>query len=120
MMPSTRLKKIVGVIIGSVTWRRRAQLPAPSTLAASYSSSDTPCSPARKMTIRVPPTLAQSAREISAGIVQEGSWNQRGRTMPVARKTRRLTGPQSAWSSQNHRTVEATIGTSDGMKKKVR
>src|SRR5437660_1475934 len=60
MIPSTRLKKIVGVSIGSVMWRKRAQLPAPSTLAASYSSSETPCSPARKMTMRVPPTLAQS------------------------------------------------------------
>ena len=60
MMPSTRLKKIVGETSGSVTCRKRAQAPAPSISAASYISCGTPCSPARKISIVLPPQAFQS------------------------------------------------------------
>ena len=44
---STNRKKVVGLISGSVTLRKRCQALAPSVLAASYSSCGTPCSAAR-------------------------------------------------------------------------
>ena len=47
MVWRTNRKKVVGLISGIVTWRKRCQPLAPSTSAASYSSCGTPCSAAR-------------------------------------------------------------------------
>ena len=47
MIPITRVKKITGVSIGSVTLRNRCQAFAPSMAIASYRSRGTSSSPAR-------------------------------------------------------------------------
>ena len=70
-MPSTRLKKITEESIGSVTWRKRCRLFAPSICAASYKWVGMPWRPARKMTI-VPPTVHRLIR-ISEGLDQTWS-----------------------------------------------
>ena len=75
MQASTELKNIVGEIIGSVTFQKRRQAPAPSIEAASYSSCGMPWRPARKITIMLPPMAPQSAITISAGSAQVGSPN---------------------------------------------
>jgi hypothetical protein len=54
MMPKIRLKKMSGVIIGTVTWRKRANTSAPSIAAASYSDSEMLCRPARNVTMLLP------------------------------------------------------------------
>ena len=53
-MLSTPVKKIDGVRSGSVTCRKRAQRPAPSTLAASSRSVGIAWRPARKMITLTP------------------------------------------------------------------
>ena len=79
----TRLKKRVGEIIGTVMEKKRWIAPAPSISAASYISFGTPCSPARKMIIVLPPTAPQSATRISDGRAEAGSASQRGPWMPT-------------------------------------
>ena len=77
------LKKIVGEIIGSVTCQKRCQALAPSIDAASYSSCGTPCRPARKTIIRLPPMPPHSAMITSDGIAQMVLCSQRGPSMPT-------------------------------------
>ena len=73
-MPITDAKKSVGESIGSVTWRNCCQRPAPSTLAASYSSSGIVWSPARTITVNNPMFIHRVANdtEISAKFRREG------------------------------------------------
>jgi hypothetical protein len=77
------LNRIVGEISGMVICRRRAAGPAPSISAASYSSFGTPCSAARKMIMRPPPTLPHSEIRIIAGITQVRLVNQSGPLTPM-------------------------------------
>ncbi|GFJ85933.1 hypothetical protein Phou_101130 [Phytohabitans houttuyneae] len=65
MVSSSRLKKTTGEIIGSVMERNRRHRPAPSTCAASCSSTGTCLRPARKMTIGAPSCQAPSSTSIS-------------------------------------------------------
>jgi hypothetical protein len=77
------LKSTTGESIGSVTCQKRCTAPAPSMLAASYSSSGTPCSPARKMIMRLPPTEPQSAISTTEGIAHSALPSQRGPATPT-------------------------------------
>src|SRR5262245_40209370 len=91
--PTTRLKKTVGESIGSVTLRNPCQALAPSISDASYSSVGTPCSPARKMIIVLPPIAPHRLMRMSPGLDQAGEPSQPGPTIPTA-KSRLLSGPK--------------------------
>src|SRR5689334_19003856 len=80
---TTRLKKMVGEIIGTVTFQKRCQALAPSMWDASYSSCGTPWRPARKTIMRLPPAVFQSERITSDGIAQVVLWTQDGPSMPI-------------------------------------
>ena len=67
-----------GEIKGSVTLRKRAQRPAPSNSAASYNSCGTPCRPARKINMVLPPIAPHIAMMIKPAIAHCGSRNQPG------------------------------------------
>src|SRR5689334_8574392 len=71
IVPITTAKKIVGDIIGSVTCQKRDQAPAPSTLAASYSSSGTPCRP-EAMRMKVSPSVCHTVTTATAINAQSG------------------------------------------------
>src|SRR5690242_20499234 len=47
-------RNIVGLICGRVTWRNRCQVVAPSTMAASSSTTGTFCNAARNISMNVP------------------------------------------------------------------
>src|SRR5215216_5304523 len=79
----TRLKKIVGEIIGTVTLMNRCQRFAPSMWAASYNSCGTPWRPARKTIILLPPAVFQSERITSEGTAQVVLWTQGGPGTPI-------------------------------------
>src|ERR1700674_2669619 len=99
---STELKKSVGEIIGRVTCQNRSRACAPSIEAASYSSWGMPCSPARKMTIMLPPMAPHSATAISAGRAQFGSPKQPGPLKPA--------GDQAATDSLPDLVASAVLG----------
>ena len=66
------VKNTDGVSSGSVTCRKRAQVPAPSTAAASWYSCGIAWRPARKM-ITVVPSPCQTLITTIEGIAQNGS-----------------------------------------------
>src|SRR5262245_7593154 len=80
---TTRLKKIVGEIIGTVTFMNRCHRFAPSMWDASYSSCGTPWSPARNTIIRLPPAVFHSERITSEGTAQVVLWTQGGPGTPI-------------------------------------
>ena len=75
------VKKIVGDIMGNVTFHRIRQPLAPSVLAASTSSCGTAWSPASMMT-KVKPIVCHQSMPMIAGIVHVGSLNQSGASKP--------------------------------------
>ena len=83
-------KRITGLIVGSVTQRRRRNGPAPSSSADSYRCCGTSRTAARKMTIMFP--TAHVASRTSDGLAQVGELNQSGPLMPTFPRTV-LTGP---------------------------
>ena len=67
-----KLKKITGVISGTVTFMNICHFEAPSIIAASYCDCGTFCSAARKMTIAEPNCQTRSrVTDISAGRVPQ-------------------------------------------------
>jgi hypothetical protein len=70
MIPTTRLKKITGLTMGTTTLKKRRIAPAPSMFAASSSVTGTLCSPARKMTNCGP--MVQRSMKMKAGLARTG------------------------------------------------
>src|SRR5579883_2177877 len=120
MIPRIKLKKMVGEIIGTTTWRNFVHHPAPSTRAASSSSFGTPWRPARKMIIAPPPMVAQSARRMNDGITVEESVNQGKSQIPSTAHSPTLTGPSFGCNNQIQMTLNATLGVRLGRKNRVR
>src|SRR6266536_1040791 len=90
---TTAAKARVGRSSGRVTRRNSCQAPAPSILAASWTSRGTPWSPARKITI-TKPRLRQAAIAMIAGIARSGEPSQFGPPSPTHRSAR-FTRPTS-------------------------
>ena len=78
----TLAKKIVGDIIGMVTFHILCQAFAPSIRAASCSWSGTVCSPANMIT-KVKPTVCHQSMPMMAGRAHCGSVNQFGVGIPI-------------------------------------
>ena len=105
------MKKISGVIIGTVTCRKRAQAPAPSIAAASYSVSEMFWSPARNTTMLLP--MLHSPMTTNTSFVTSGSKSQFRVGSPMA-VSRLLISPKSDWNNISQRMDDATAGVIDG------
>src|SRR5437763_1043855 len=71
IVPITTAKKIVGDIIGRVTCQKRDHAPAPSTFAASKSSSGTVCRP-EAIRMKVSPSVCHTVVTATATSAQCG------------------------------------------------
>jgi len=111
-MPMTRLKKITGEIIGRVTNQSLGNGPAPSIMAASYSSVGTPCSAARYRTM--PPPTPHILMTMKAGSAQVRSKSQAGPGIPTSARMRLMT-PASGLSSNSHIMATAAPETTAGV-----
>ena len=98
--------------MGSVMWRKRPHAAAPSTSAASITSRGTVCSPARKITIRVP-KLRHTAITTSVGRASVVESSQPGPSMPT-QPSSVLTRPPSSRSRNFHTTETATMLVTTG------
>lgn len=99
-----KLKKITGVISGTVTFINICHFDAPSIIAASYCDCGTFCSAARKMTIAEPNCQTRSrVTDISAS---EGSPSQLTGSKPST--PIKLFSRPSIANSARHRTAIAT------------
>src|SRR4051812_29163738 len=119
MMPRIRLKSMVGEIIGSVIFQNLAQRPAPSISAASTNSLGTPCKPARKISMALPPMPAQSAMMATDGNAHCFDVSQPGPSIPNHDKTK-LIGPTLGLKIHVQSSARATVGVRWGRKKEVR
>jgi hypothetical protein len=113
MTPNTRLKKKVAEIMGNVTWRNLAHAPAPSSSAASDSSTGTPCRPARKISIALPPVLAHRLMIMIDGKAHSLLASHDGPAIPMALRAR-FAGPISGYRIQLQSSARATAGVSVG------
>jgi len=92
MIPMTRLKKIAGLICGSVTCQNRRHAPAPSISAASWRCSGTFCNAAKK--ISMAPPAPQRFISSMAGLHHVGEYNQPGTGhVPACEKPRAANRP---------------------------
>ena len=113
MKPVMTTKKRTGESSGRVTWRKVDQRPAPSILAASYSSGGTPCSPARKIGIDAP--TPQRCMKTRTGFDWVGLSSQSCRGTPIW-PSAQLAKPNSGWKISIHSSAVATIGVTEGRK----
>src|SRR5690625_2853570 len=96
MMPITSTKQVDDDSSGSVMNRQRANGPAPSIVAASYSVFGMPCRPARNRTIEKP-ICCQTLIMIIAGSAQVVLDSQEGGSVTPMAYRKLLSSPKSAW-----------------------
>jgi hypothetical protein len=112
MMPMIRLKKMIGLRSGSVTWRNRANAPAPSIEAASWRLAGTPWRPARKMISGVPMPPQRVISTID-GFESAGSNSQRSGVSPRPVSSA-FASPNSGLKTQSQSSALATTGICEG------
>src|SRR3954447_1749942 len=116
--PITKVKKITGEIIGSVTCRHLWYREAPSMSAASYSCRGTSRSPARKITIASP--IPHSPMIKIAGLDHVGLSNHSGVFFMPRPDRIWLIGPIAGLNRNTNASAAATAGARVGRKNSVR
>src|SRR3954467_1295138 len=115
MIPVTRLKKMYGDSIGSVTLRNFRHGPAPSISADSYRCCGIPFSPASQITM-LDPALHRPMMMIAVfdPNSHDGLASQRGGSFTPNMRSSELSNPICGFNTHNHSSELATTGTIAG------